>query len=331
MISFAYPQLCWLLCLPFLAYYILPVAGKMYGDALQVPFVRDISKVNEENKYSLRAAVYGKVKSYWKLFLLCLIWGLWVTALCRPQWVGEPHKVRLESRDIMLVVDISPSMQEQDFLYQGKYYSRLAAVKNVVSAFADARVDDQIGLIVFGSRAYQQVPLTYDRQSLKEVLYAIEGGMAGNSTSIGDAVGLALKNLTADDTPVKNKVVILLTDGINNDGRLTFPQTIKMAEKENIKIYTIGMASEQLVFGGLFGTISADLDEESLKQLADATKGNYFRATDLQSLYAIYNEINRLETQDKEGQFVQEQKDLFYYPIALMLLLFVILFAARRK
>ena len=331
MIRFAYPQLCWLLCLPFLAYYILPVAGKMYGDALQVPFVRDISKVNEENKYSLRAAVYGKVKSYWKLFLLCLIWGLWVTALCRPQWVGEPHKVRLESRDIMLVVDISPSMQEQDFLYQGKYYSRLAAVKNVVSAFADARVDDQIGLIVFGSRAYQQVPLTYDRQSLKEVLYAIEGGMAGNSTSIGDAVGLALKNLTADDTPVKNKVVILLTDGINNDGRLTFPQTIKMAEKENIKIYTIGMASEQLVFGGLFGTISADLDEESLKQLADATKGNYFRATDLQSLYAIYNEINRLETQDKEGQFVQEQKDLFYYPIALMLLLFVILFAARRK
>lgn len=331
MIRFAYPQLCWLLCLPFLAYYILPVAGKMYGDALQVPFVRDISKVNEENKYSFRAAVYGKVKSYWKLFLLCLIWGLWVTALCRPQWVGEPHKVRLESRDIMLVVDISPSMQEQDFLYQGKYYSRLAAVKNVVSAFADARVDDQIGLIVFGSRAYQQVPLTYDRQSLKEVLYAIEGGMAGNSTSIGDAVGLALKNLTADDTPVKNKVVILLTDGINNDGRLTFPQTIKMAEKENIKIYTIGMASEQLVFGGLFGTISADLDEESLKQLADATKGNYFRATDLQSLYAIYNEINRLETQDKEGQFVQEQKDLFYYPIALMLLLFVILFAAGRK
>lgn len=331
MITFAYPQLLWLSVLPFLAYYMMPIAKKMHGDALQVPFVRDISKINEENKFSFRSALYGKVKSYWKLFMLCVIWALWTAALCRPQWVGEPHKVRMESRDIMLVVDISPSMQEQDFLYQGRYYSRLAAVKNVVSAFADARVDDQIGLIVFGSRAYQQVPLTYDRQSLKEVLYAIEGGMAGNSTSIGDAVGLALKNLSADETPVQNKVVVLLTDGINNDGRLNFPQAIKMAEQENIKIYTIGMASDQLVWGGLFGTISADLDEESLKQLAQATKGNYFRATDLQSLYAVYNEINRLETQDKEGQFVQERKDLFYYPIALALLLFVLLFAAGRR
>lgn len=332
MIVFAYPQLVWLLVLPFLAYYMLPIARKMYGDALQVPFVEDISKINNENKYRLRSFIYGKVKSYWKLFILCLIWALWVAALCRPQWVGEPHKIRMESRDIMLVVDISPSMQEQDFFYQGKYYSRLAAVKNVVSAFVDARTDDQIGLIVFGTRAYQQVPLTYDRQSLKEVLYSIEGGMAGNSTSIGDAVGLALKNLSLDDTEPKNKVVILLTDGINNDGKLSFPQAVKMAEQEKIKIYTIGMASDQLVWGGLFGAVSADLDEASLKQLAAATKGNYFRATDLQSLYAVYNEINRLEAQDKEGQFVQEQKDLFYYPIALALALFAFLFAvARRK
>lgn len=331
MITFAYPQLFWLLILPFLAYHTLPIARKMYGDALQVPFVRDISKINNENGYHFRKAVYNKIKNYWKLFLLCCIWGLWVVALCRPQWVGEPHRVRVDARDIMLVVDISPSMQETDFLYQGKYYSRLAAVKNVVAAFADERVDDQIGLIVFGSRAYQQVPLTYDRQSLKEVLYALDGGMAGNSTSIGDAVGLALKNLSADDSTAKNKVIVLLTDGINNDGRLTFPQAIKLAEQEGIKIYTIGMASDRLVWGGLFGTVSADLDEESLQQLAQATKGNYFRATDLQSLYAIYNEIDRLETQNKDGQFVQEQKDLFYYPIAAVLLLFVLLFAVGRR
>lgn len=327
MISFAYPQLIWLLIMPFLAYYMLPIAGKMHGDALQVPFVDDISKINDENKYRFRTLVYGKIKSYWKLLMLSVIWALWVAALCRPQWVGEPRKVHVEARDIMLVVDISPSMQEQDFLYQGKYYSRLAAVKSVVSAFADARIDDQIGLIVFGSRAYQQVPLTYDRQSLKEVLYSLDGGMAGNSTSIGDAIGLALKNLSADATPAKNKVIVLLTDGINNDGRLSFPQAVKMAEQEQIKIYTIGMASDRLVWGGLFGAVSADLDETALKQLAQATKGNYFRATDLQSLYAVYNEINRLEAQAKEGQFVQEQKDLFYYPLTLALILFALLFA----
>ena len=333
MMIFAYPYLLWLLILPLIIYYILTPAGKMYGDALRVPFVRDILKINNESKYRRKNNQKNNSESYFRFILLSLIWGLMVLALCRPQWVGEPHKARQESRDIMLVVDISTSMLERDFVYQNKAYSRLSAVKSVVGHFADERTDDRIGLIVFGTRAYQQVPLTYDRQSLKETLSTIEAGMAGNSTSIGDAVGLALKYLARDADNTGNKVIILLTDGENNDGNLSFPQAIKLAEDENVKIYTVGMAnSTEIMLGGMF-MLQADtgLDEESLKQLAKTTKGQYFRAKDLKSLYEIYDRINHLEAQENEGYFVQKTKDLFYYPAALALLLFVLMFALNGR
>ena len=329
----AYPQFLWLLLLPLAIYYVLPKAGRMYGDALRVPFVHDILKINNESKYRRKHYNPQKVASFARVALLALIWGLIVLALCRPQWVGEPHKARHESRDIMLVVDISTSMLERDFVYQNKAYSRLTAVKNVVSSFADERTDDRIGLIVFGTRAYHQVPLTYDRQSLKEVLNSIDAGMAGNSTSIGDAVGLALKYLAKDDNPAKNKVIILLTDGMNNDGSISFPQAIKMAQDEDVKVYTVGVANNtEIVLGGMFVFQSdAGLDEASLKRLAETTQGQYFRVKDFQSLYAVYDQINRLEVQEKEGNFVQETKDLFYYPAALALLLFMMMFAANGR
>lgn len=331
MIIFAYPKLFWLLILPFLAYYMLPIAGKMYGDALHVPFVTDILRINKEGKYRRKFYQKSKVQNFIRLLLLSITWALFTVALCRPQWAGEPHKIERESRDIMLVVDISTSMLEQDFAYKGRLYNRLAAVKSVVSDFADARTEDRIGLILFGTRAYQQVPLTYDRQSLKEVLYAVDAGMAGNSTSIGDAVGLALKNLS-NDNKAENKVIILLTDGQNNDGSISFPQVIKLAEEENVKIYTIGMANDHIVLGGLFSVpVDSGLDEASLKQLAAATKGNYFRVKNVKSLYDVYNAINRLEVQKNEGNYVQDKKDLFYYPLALAMLCFMGLFLLWRK
>ncbi|MBQ9271711.1 MAG: VWA domain-containing protein [Alphaproteobacteria bacterium] len=329
MIVLAYPQFLWLLLLPIVVCYILPAAGKMYGDALRVPFVDDILSINNERKYRRKYVSSSKINSYLRLILLSIVWGLMVLALCRPQWTGEPQKVRRESRDIMLVVDISPSMLEYDFEYQGKSYTRLAAVKSVISHFADERTDDRIGLILFGTRAYQQVPLTYDRQSLKEVLHAVDGGMAGNSTSIGDAVGLALKYLAQEKGIAQNKVIILLTDGENNDGSLSFPAATKLAEDEKVKIYTIGMAnSTQIMLGGMFlMNADAGLDEASLKRLSAATQGQYFRARDVQSLYEVYDQINQLETQEKEGSYVQEIKDLFYYPAAAALLLFMLIFA----
>ncbi|MBR1600271.1 MAG: VWA domain-containing protein [Alphaproteobacteria bacterium] len=333
MINLAYPEMLWLLLLPFVSYYVLPIAGKMYGDALKVPFINDIIKIKEQSKTRKYFQSSASKISWLGVLGLAIVWGLSVLALCRPQWVGEPLKIRHEGRDIMLVADISTSMNERDFRYQNRYYTRLEAVKSVVSRFADERTEDRIGLVLFGTRAYMQVPLTYDRQSLKEVLYSVDAGMAGNSTSIGDAVGVALKNLTKEDTKNDNKMIILLTDGENNDGRLSFPQAIKLAEQEKIKIYTIGAESDsEPFFGGLFSIpANQGIDEEGLKYLANVTKGRYFRAKDVQSLAKIYDEINKLEAQEQEGRFVQETKDLYYYPAGIALLLFLLMFSLLRK
>lgn len=333
MISFAYPHFFWLLLLPFLAYYILPAAAKMYGDSLRVPFVADIIKIKEQNdRLHYFAGIKTKVNRL-SVLALGVVWALITAALCRPQWVGEPLKVRHEGRDIMLVADISTSMNERDFKYNNQYYTRLEALKGVVSRFVDERTEDRIGLVLFGTRAYLQVPLTYDKQSLKEVLYSVDAGMAGNSTSIGDAIGTALKSLAEQDAKIDNKIIILLTDGENNDGSLSFPQALKLAEQEKIKIYTIGVVSDDIpVLAGLFNIpVQSGIDEEALKRLSSVTKGRYFRAKDVKSLINIYAEINKLEPQEREGRFVQETKELYYYPAGLGILLFLLIFLLLRK
>ena len=330
MIEFSNPELFWLLLIPVCIYYTLPAARQMYGDALKVPFLSDISEVKSNFK-SLRIIHSTAKSSYFKMFLLTLVWALLVTALCRPQWVGEPVRVKNEGRDVLLVVDISTSMLERDFEYQGKYYTRLAVVKQVVSDFIDKRVEDKIGLVLFGTRAYLQAPLTYDKQAVKDVLNVATAGMAGNSTSIGDAIGVALKNMPVDSHA--GKVIILLTDGENNDGSLSMLQAIELAQQENVKVYTIGVGSDEtLLLGGLL-TVRRDagIDEESLKKLAAATKGNYFRAQDTDSLLKIYERINQLEPQKQEGRYVQETKELFFYPAALALIMFMLLILLTRK
>lgn len=333
MINIAYPDMLWIILLPILVYYALPVASKMYGDALKVPFVDDIIKIKEQSKFKRYFQSVSVKTSFLGLFSLFVVWGLVTLALSRPQWVGEPLKVHHEARNIMLVADISTSMNERDFRYQNKYFTRLDAVKSVVSKFVDERTDDRIGLVLFGTRAYLQVPLTYDRQSLKEVLYGVDAGMAGNSTSIGDAIGIALKNLAQENSDTDDKVIILLTDGENNDGSISFPQAIKLAEQEKVKIYTIGVGSDREPFlGGLFSIpVQSGIDEEGLKHLSEVTAGRYFRAKDVQSLIKIYDEINKLETQNREGRFVQETKDLYYYPAGIAVLLFMLMFMFLRK
>ena len=333
LISFAYPEAIWVILLPLVAYAVLPVASKMYGDALRVPFLKDILKIKENVRMRNRFRLQNRSISWSKMLLLMFAWMFMTVALCRPQWAGEPQRVKHEGRDILLVVDISNSMSERDFLYRNNYYSRIDAVKSVVSHFADERTDDRIGLVLFGTRAYMQVPLTYDKKSLKEVLQTATTGMAGNSTSIGDAVAVALKNLAEVDNGKDNKIIILLTDGENNDGRMSFPQAIKLAQQEKVKVYTIGAGSDtQPFFGGLFAIpANSGLDERSLQQLAQATEGTYFRAKDVDSLIKIYDEINKMEAQEQQGRFVQEVKDLFYYPAAVAGMLFLCLLLLIRK
>lgn len=328
---FANPQAAWLLLLPLVVYFMFPAIKKTYGDALKVPFLADIKQIQSVSGkgISFKPAVFSAIK----IFLLALVWVLMVLALCRPQWVGKPIPVKNEGREILLVVDISNSMNEEDFQYKNKMYSRLTAVKNVIDNFIDKRTSDRIGLVLFGTQAYLQAPLTYDKQSVKEILWNADAGMAGNSTSIGDAVGVALKNLAESEGKPENKVIILLTDGENNDGSLSLPQAIALAKEEGVKIYTIGAGSDsENFFGGLFSIpVNAGLDEESLQALAEETKGNYFRAKDVNSLFQIYNEIDKLEPMTSEGRYVQEVKELYPYAAAMALILFVILVLLAKR
>ncbi len=332
MIIFTYPWMFVAVLLPFAVYFLWPAAKKMYGDALRVPFTADIAEI--KNNSGGMADLFGGYaqSSKLRLILAALMWLCVMIALCRPQWVGEPHQVQNRGRNIMLVVDISTSMNERDFALQGKRYDRLTAVKYVVNQFVDKRIEDQIGLVLFGTRAYLQVPLTYDRSALKEVLMATDAGMAGNSTSIGDAIGVALKNMPQDGGN-DNRVIVLLTDGENNDGALSLPQAINLAKQENVKVYTIGVGSDEESFFGGFFTVprNSGLDEAGLQQLAAETKGTYFRAKDLQTLANVYSAIDQLEPQAQDGRFVQETKDLFYYPAGLALLLFLGLMYLVRK
>lgn len=328
---FANPQAAWLLLLPLVVYFMFPAIKKTYGDALKVPFLADIKQIQSVSGkgISFKPAVFSAIK----IFLLALVWVLIVLALCRPQWVGKPIPVKNEGREILLVVDISNSMSEDDFQYKNKMYSRLTAVKNVIDNFIDKRTSDRIGLVLFGTQAYLQAPLTYDKQSVKEILWNADAGMAGNSTSIGDAVGVALKNLAESEGKPENKVIILLTDGENNDGSLSLPQAIALAKEEGVKIYTIGAGSDsENFFGGLFSIpVNTGLDEESLQALAEETKGNYFRAKDVDSLFQIYNEIDKLEPVTSEGRYVQEVKELYPYAAAMALILFMILVLLAKR
>lgn len=327
---FAYPDMFWLLLLPFVLFFALPKVRGLHGGALRVPFIDDLKNITLKSKHLHFSIVSEKILFSLKFIYLYVIWFLLVVASARPQFAGEPYRLKTENRDIMLVIDISTSMLQPDFSTQSKRIDRLSAVKFVVSAFINQRTEDRIGLILFGTRAYLQSPLTFDKQAVSEILLNTDAGMAGNSTSIGDALGIALKNLK-DEKNKTNKVIILLSDGENNDGSLSMAQAVDLAEKEGIKIYTIGVGADASFIGSLFGLRNNELDEKSLKELAERTQGNYFRATDLKTLAEIYQRIDSLEPQNNESAIVQEIKELFYIPLVGAMLLFAfLLFLPRR-
>ena len=195
MILFACPLMFLLLPLPFLVRRFLPPVKGLHGDALRVPFLRDIADISIRSGGMWRAAAAGGEKTSPAFWWLCLVWLFLTAAAARPQWLGEPVRIRDYGRDIMLVMDISTSMREPDFVLNRRRIDRLTAVKLAADDFIKRRKNDRIGLVLFGTRAYLQSPVTFDRQSVREILRSMDAGMAGNSTSIGDALGLALKSI----------------------------------------------------------------------------------------------------------------------------------------
>jgi Ca-activated chloride channel homolog len=256
----------------------------------------------------------------WFSYLLSfLLWCCVVIASARPQWVDEPIELPTSGRDLLLSIDISGSMEEEDLKLKGRTANRLTVVKSILSEFIDKREGDRLGLVLFGEKAYLQTPLTFDLKTVQFMLDETVIGLAGASrTAIGDGIGLSIKRLR--ERPAENRVLILLTDGRNNSGELDPIEAAKLAKHAGIKIYTIGVgADKQIRRSLLFGTTtfnpSAELDEETLKTVAKITGGQYFRARSTEELAQIYALLDQLEPVEDKPEIYRPVQELYYWAL----------------
>ncbi|WP_207266830.1 VWA domain-containing protein, partial [Pseudomonas sp. FW305-3-2-15-A-TSA3] len=271
MFEFAWPWIFALLPLPWLMRLVLPAADS--GEpALKVSYLSDL-----EGLARRRARV--NLPGWRQQAPFVVLWLLLLTAAARPEWLGEPLPIAASGRDLLVAVDVSGSMDFPDMNWQDEDVSRLSLVKHLLGDFLEGREGDRVGLILFGSQAYLQAPLTFDRRTVRTWLDEARIGIAGKNTAIGDAIGLALKRLR--QRPAQSRVLILVTDGANNAGQIDPLTAARLAAEEGVKIYPIGIGADPEQTGslGILGVNpSLDLDEPALKAIAEATHGQYFRA-----------------------------------------------------
>jgi Ca-activated chloride channel family protein len=319
-----WPWLLLSLPLPILVRWLLPAQMIEQQAALKVPFMDDFSDASSR---------VVSQKKQWPLILASLAWLLLVLASSRPQWLGEPVEQAVSGRDLMMAIDVSGSMDEQDFVMSGQAVDRLTATKFVASEFINRRTGDRIGLILFGTTAHLQTPLTFDRKTVVTLLKEAFIGITDDepATSIGDAIGLAVKQLK--DDKASSRVLILLTDGANTAGAITPIQAAQVAESHALKIYTIGIGADEMIVRSLFGNRkvnpSRDLDEKTLKAIASKTGGRYFRARNKEELEQIYQLLDQLEPVEKDKQYYRPMKELYIWPLSLSLLLLAMLSLLR--
>ena len=320
MITLAWPWVLLALPLPVLTRW-LPPARDEDGAALRFPI-----------HVGLGAEAVGRRPrpSGWRrqrLLIGLLAWGLLVLAAARPQWIGEPIPLPLAGRDLMLAIDVSGSMEQEDYELDGRAVSRLAVVRTVASAFVEGRAGDRLGLILFGTRAYLQTPLTFDGATVAAMLRDSVVGLAGRETAIGDAIGLAVKRLR--EQPEGQRVLILLTDGDNTAGALDPLEAAELAAQASVRVYTIGIGGGELGVRSLFGMRllrqASDFDPATLERIAEITGGRYFAAGSRQELEAVYAELDRLEPSEREQRTYRPQRALFVWPAALALILSILL------
>ena len=285
---FASPYYLWLLVLlvPMIGYYVWRTLQG--GAAIQISSVRGVANAPRTVRYYLRHLPF---------VLRAAAFALLVVALVRPQDIEQNVSTNTEGIDIMLTIDVSGSMLARDFKPD-----RITAAKEVAGSFIADRYGDRIGLVAFAAEAFTQSPLTTDQSTLQTLLSRIRSGLIDDSgTAIGNGLATAINRLRESDA--KSKVVILLTDGVNNRGEITPMTAAEIARAQNIRVYTIGVGTEGMApypAVDMFGNITyvkqkVEIDEKTLTAMADMTGGKYFRATDNAKLKAIYDEINQLE------------------------------------
>jgi Ca-activated chloride channel family protein len=318
-ISFLWPWALAAFPLPFLLRALLPRARQNNDSALRVPHLAEYQ--------NLKANGMVNKTTRWPLLLYTLAWLCLLLSASRPQWTGETIELPVSGRDLMLAIDFSKSM-DQPIRYNLRSVSRITATKAVASAFIEKRVGDRIGLIIFADQAYVQAPLTFDRTTVNILLQEAFTGLAGQATAIGDAIGLAVKRLSAQQNNLSDssseqsnknisteQVLILLTDGVSNRGELTPLKAAEIAAKKGLKIYTIGIASRG----------SREVDETTLRQVAKMTGGQYFRAYNTSDLVEIYQLLDELEAVEKDVKSYRPIKALFYIPLMASLFFAVML------
>lgn len=266
----------------------------------------------------------GGTSSFWTRFGPVLLVGLkaaalalFVVALARPQAGRSESRLRAEGIDIVLAVDVSGSMQAMDFKINGKPRDRLSVVKEVVKEFIQARPNDRIGMVAFAARAYVASPLTLDHDWLLANLDRIKIGLIEDGTAIGAGLGTAVNRLR--DTTAPSRVVVLLTDGVNNVWKIKPLQAAKAAKEFGVRVYTIGAGTQgvapmPVIMGGQivgYRPMPVEIDEALLKQIAELTGGQYFRATDTESLREIYRQIDKMEKHAVETVKYEEWHELF--------------------
>ena len=265
-------------------------------------------------------------------WLLALAWLCLLTAAARPQWVGPPQTQVHSGRAMMLAVDLSGSMHTEDMQLGGQSVSRFDAIEAIAGDFINRRRGDEMGLILFGSQAFLVTPITYDLSAVRAQLQGAAVGLAGTETAIGDAIAVAVKRLSA--LPQQARVLVLLTDGVNNAGSITPREAARAAKAAGVRIYTIGIGATQMSVPGFFGSQlvnpSADLDVGMLTTIANETGGRFFRATDSRQLAEAYRTIDALEPMPQHGPTLRPRHELFRWPLLAAIALLLLVIARRR-
>ncbi len=320
--SLAWPWMLLALPLPLLLRALLPAVVGSQDAGLKVPSFKGFAVLSD------RSEVEQLLN--WRFWVAVIAWLLLVLASAKPERIGDELDVPVSGRNLMLAVDLSGSMDAKDFELGSRRVDRLTATKAVAGDFIGRREGDRIGLILFGERAYLQVPLTLDRETVNTLLLEAFIGLAGEKTAIGDAITLAVKRIHDQGGDGGEQVLILLTDGDNTAGEIDPLKAAELAQQIGLRIYTIGIGAEQMVVSSITGGMrrvnpSADLDEATLTQIAELTGGQYFRAKDTAGLQEIYRLLDEMEPVAEPEAGFRPVKSLYFWPLggAFVLALFL--------
>ena len=310
--SLAWPWMLLALPLPLLARALLSPVTESQEAGLKVPSFKGFAVLTNRSE--------AEQLLNWRVWLAIIAWALLVLAAARPERIGDELDVPVSGRNLMLAVDLSGSMDAKDFELGNRRVDRLTATKAVASDFIERRKGDRIGLILFGERAYLQVPLTLDRETVNILLMEAFIGLAGEKTAIGDAITLAVKRIHDQEAVGDEQVLIVLTDGANTAGEIDPIKAAELAQQIGLRIYTIGIGAEQMLVSSITGGLrpvnpSADLDEETLTRIAAITGGQYFRAKDTAGLQDIYRLLDKMEPVAEPEAGFRPVKSLYYWPL----------------